>query len=102
MKKIINKFLLIGDKFMPEETEDLLVKPIFTYISCKLFKRNLRKLKETRDSKYFYQNKQDEFCFQGDMTFRVFKGLPKRSYKILRDKAFNIAKNAKYDGLDLQ
>ena len=72
MKKIINIFLLVGDKFMPEEAKDLLVKPVFTYTSCKTFKKNLKKLKETGDSKYFYQNKLDEFCFEGDMTFGVF------------------------------
>ena len=34
------------------------------------------------------------------MTYRDFKNLTRRtvSDKILRDKAFNIAKNAKYDG----
>ena len=34
------------------------------------------------------------------MTYEAFKDLPRRTaaYKVLRDKAFNIAKNAKYDG----
>ena len=34
------------------------------------------------------------------MTYGDFKGLPRRtaSGKVLRDKAFNIAKNTKYDG----
>ena len=34
------------------------------------------------------------------MAYRDFKDLPKKtaSDKVLREKAFNIAKNAKYDG----
>ena len=42
----------------------------------------------------------DEACFQHDMAHRDFKDLEKRtaSDKILRDKAFNIAKKPKHDG----
>ena len=42
----------------------------------------------------------DEACFQHDMAHRDFKEIKKRtaSDKILRDKAFNIAKKPKYDG----
>ena len=37
--------------------------------------------------------------FQYDMTYREFKDLTRTaSDKILHDKAFNIAKNPKYDG----
>ena len=37
-------------------------------------------------------------CFQHDMAYGHFKDLAKRtaSDKVLRDKAFNIAKNPKY------
>ena len=39
-------------------------------------------------------------CFQHDMAQGDFKDLKRRtaSDKVLRDKAFNIAKNPKYDG----
>ena len=39
-------------------------------------------------------------CFQHDMAYGNFKDLARRtaSDKVLRDKAFNIAKNPKYDG----
>ena len=39
-------------------------------------------------------------CFQHDMAYGDFKDLARRttSGKVLRDKAFNIAKNPKYDG----
>ena len=39
-------------------------------------------------------------CFQHDMAYEDFKDLARRTNfdKILRDKAFNIAKNPKHDG----
>ena len=45
-----------------------------------------------------YQNELDKGCFQHDMAYRDFKDLTRRtaSDKILRDKAFNIAKNVKW------
>ena len=50
------------------------------------------------DSRYIYQNKLDKTSFHYDMAYWDFKDLPRRtaSDKILRDKAFNIAKNPKY------
>ena len=63
-------------------------------------KERIQKFKETRDSRYIYENKLDKACFQHDMAYRDFKDFTRRtaSHKILRDKAYNIAKNAKYDG----
>ena len=45
-----------------------------------------------------YQNELDKGCFQHDMTYGDFKDLPRRaaSDKVLRDKAFNIAKDEKW------
>ena len=62
--------------------------------------KNRRKYKETVDSRYIYQNELDKACFQHDMASGDFKNLTRRaaSDKILRDKAFNIAKYPKYDG----
>ena len=56
MNKIVNKFLLVGDKFMPEM---YLRQPRFTYSACGSFKKNkkrIRKFKETRDTDYIYKN----------------------------------------------
>ena len=41
-------------------------------------------------------------CFQHDMAYGEFKDLKRRtaSDEVLRDKAFNIAKNSKYDGYE--
>ena len=49
---------------------------------------------------YIYKNELDKACFQHDIAYGDFKDLKKRtaSGKVLRDKAFNIAKNPKYDG----
>ena len=60
----------------------------------------IQKFKETASSQYIYQNELDRACFQHDMAYSEFKNLTRRtaSDKILRDKAFNIAKNPKYDG----
>ena len=100
MNEIVNKFLLAGDKFMPEMH---LKQPGFTYSACGPFTKNkerIQKFKETGDTNYIYKNELDKACFQHDMAYGDFKDLARRtaSYKVLRDKAFNIAKNLKYDG----
>ena len=63
-------------------------------------KERIQNFKETGDSSYIYRNELDEACFQHDMAYGDFKDLARRtvSDKVLRDKAFNIAKNPKYDG----
>ena len=60
----------------------------------------LKTKKETGDTNYIYKNKLDKACFQHDMAHGDFKDLARRtvSDKVLRDKAFDIAKNPKYDG----
>ena len=47
----------------------------------------------------YYKNELDKACFQHDMTHRYFKYLTRGtvSDKIVRDKAFNFAKNPKYN-----
>ena len=75
----------------------------FTYSACGPFTKNkerILKFKETGDTSYIYKNKLDKVCFQHDMAYRDFKDIKRRtdSDKILRDKAFNIAKTPKYDG----
>ena len=60
-------------------------------------KERINKNKKTGDSKYIYQNEMDKTCFQQDMAFGDFKHLNRRTGvdKVLRDKAFGIAKNRK-------
>ena len=103
MNEIINKFLLVGDKFMHEMH---LKQPGFTYSACEPFTKNkerIQKFKETEDTSYIYKNELDKACFQHDMAHGDFKDIKRRtaSDKVLRDKAFNIAKNPKCDGYQI-
>ena len=100
MNEIVHKFLLAGEKFVPELP---LKQTGFTYSDCGPFTKNkerIQKFKETGDTKYIYRNELDKACFQIDMAYGDFKDLKRRtqSDKILRNKAFNIVKNPKYDG----
>ena len=63
-------------------------------------KERILKFKETGDSRYIYQNQLDKAWFQHDRASWDFKDLLRRttSDKILRNKAFHIAKNPKYYG----
>ena len=100
MSEIVNKLLLAGDKFKPEMH---LIQPGFTYSACGAFTKNkerVQKFKETGNTSYTYKNELNKACFQRDMAYGDFKDLKRRmvSNKVLRVKAFNIAKNPKYDG----
>ena len=100
MNETVNKLLLAGDKCMPEIH---LRKPGFTDRACGPFTKNkerIQKFKETRDSRYIFQIELDKSCFRHDMAYGDFQDLIRRtvSDKILHDKAFDIAKNLKYDG----
>ena len=65
-------------------------------------KDRIQKLKETGDSSYIYQNELDKAFFQHNLPNSNFKNLMNSlkiaSDKLLRDKAFHIAKTPKYDG----
>ena len=62
-------------------------------------KKRIQKFKETGNSQYIYEKKLDKACLQHDTAYGYFKDLIRRtvSDKILRNEAFNIAKNPKYD-----
>ena len=100
MNEIVNKFLLAGDKFMPEMH---LKQPGFTYSACGPFTKNkerIEKFMQTGNTDFIYKNKLDRACFQHDMAYGKSKDLAKRtqSDKVLTDKAFKIASDPKYDG----
>ena len=100
MNNIINKFLLPGDKFMPEMH---LRQPRFVYSACGPFTRHKERTKEfkrTGDTRYIYRNELDKACFQHDSAYADHKDLINRTEadKVLRDKAYDIAGNPKYDG----
>ena len=99
MSKTVNTFLVVGDKIMPKIH---LRQPGFAYSACGPFTQNkerMQKFKEKGDSQYIYQNELDKAYFQHDMPYGDFKDLTRRTTydKILRHKAFIIAKTRKYD-----
>ena len=80
---------MAGGKFILEID---LRQPQVKYSACGLFTENKQRIQtfqETRDSRYIYQNKLDKAHFQHDMAYGDFKDLP--------FKAFNTAKNLRYD-----
>ena len=98
MNNTINKLLLAGDKFMPEIH---LRQPQFTYSACRPFTKHeqrIQKFKETGDTNY--KNELDKACFAHDAVYSDSKDLTKRTAadKILKNKAFDIAKDPKDDG----
>ena len=72
------------------------------YIQCSSFTKTKerKKIKETGNSRYIYQNELDKACFHYNMASGGFKNLNRRTAidKVLRDKAFNTAKNPKLYG----
>ena len=97
---VIEEINLAEDKFMPEMH---LRQTGFTYSACRPFtksKERIKKIKETGDSKYIYQNEWDKACFHHDMAYGDFKDLSWRTTgdEVSHNKAFNIDKNPKYDG----
>ena len=100
MDNLINKFLLAGDKFMPELH---LRQPQFTYSTCGPFTRHkerIQKFKETGDTNYIYMKELDKACFVHDTAYSDSKDLTKRTIADinLKNRAFDIAKDPKYDG----
>ena len=69
MNKIINKFLLSGDKFM---TELHLKQSGFTYSKCEPFTKHhqrIQKFWETGLLKHLYRNGLDNACFAHDSAY---------------------------------
>lgn len=71
-------------------------------LPCGSFTESIERIqafKETGNSIHIYQNKQDIICFQHDMVYWDLKNISIRIAcgKLLRDKAFDIAENPKYD-----
>ena len=100
MNEIVNKFLLTGDKFMPEMH---LKQPRFTYSACGPFTKNnerIQKFMQTINTNFIYKKDLDNACFQHGMAYGKHKDLTKTKKldKVLRDKAFQIASNPKHNG----
>ena len=92
MNEIVNKFLLTGDKFMPEMH---LKQPCFASSAYGPFTRNketTEKLMKTGNTDFIYKNELDKVCFQHNMAYGKSKDLAKRtqSDKVLRDRALKL------------
>ena len=80
MNKIVNKFLLAGDMFMPNLH---LMWPEFSYCSaCGPFTKHrerIQKFKETENLKHIYKNELDKSCVAYDAAYYYSKDLAKRT-----------------------
>ena len=91
----LNKFLLVGDKSMPEMH---LKQPAFTYSAFGPFTKNQERIErfmQTGNTDFTYKNEPDKACFQHNMAYGKSKN---QSDKVLKDKAFKIANNPNYNG----
>ena len=100
MNKIINKFLLTEDKFLQELH---LKQPGFVYTACGPFTKHrekIQKLRETGNLKHLHRNELNKACFAHDTGYSDSKDLAKGaiSNKILKDRAYEIARNCRYNG----
>ena len=79
MNKIINKFLLIGDKPMPQ----LHLKQLrFTYSAYGPFTKHherIQRFRETGQLKFLYRNELGKACFAHDAAYSENKDLAERT-----------------------
>ena len=100
MNKIVNKCLLDGDKFLPELH---LKQSGINYSACGLFNKHLERIKmfrETGNLKHIYKKELNKACSAHGVAYSDSKDLAKRSIpdKSLKERAYEIAINRKYDG----
>ena len=82
MNKIVNKFLLNGDKFMP----DLHLRQLeFTYSACGTFSKyraKIQKFTKTVNLKHLYRNELDKACFAHNAAYADNEDSAKRTISI--------------------
>ena len=93
---IINRFLLIGDKFMPE-------MQVKKYSACGPFTGHQQRINEfIRDGKlsHIAKNKLDAACFQHDSAYNKYKDSVNRKQSdiVLKNEALKITTNPKVNG----
>ena len=77
MNEIVNRFLLAGDKLMPEMH---LKQPGSIYSACDPFTKNkgkVEKFMQTGNADFIYKNDLDKAYFQHDMAYGKSKDLSK-------------------------
>ena len=95
---IINKFLLIGDKFMPEM--HLWDPKVKKYSACGPFTRYKQRIDQfMKDGRlsHIVKNKLYAACFQHDSAYNKYKDLVNRKQSdiVLKNKALKIAVDPK-------
>ena len=100
-KDDINRFLLIGDKFMPEM--HLWDPKVKKYSACGPFIRHKQTINDfMKDGKlsHILKNKLDAACFQHDSAYAKYKDRlnRKKSDVVLKNKALKIAMDPKING----
>ena len=97
---IINKFLLIGGKFMPEM--HLWDPKVKKYSACGLFTRHQKRIDMfMKDGKlsHILKNRLDAACFQHDSAYAKYKDrLNRKESDVLKNKALKIATNLRVNG----
>ena len=78
-------------------------QPQFVYSACGPFTRHKERIKEfkrTGDTRLLYRNELDKACFKHDAAYAKYKDVGNRliSDQKLRNSAYDIASNPKYDG----
>ena len=69
-------------------------------VYCTKHCERIQRFRETGSLKHLYRNELDKACFAHDVAYSDNKDLAKRtvSDKILKDRAYKIARNPKYNG----
>ena len=85
---------------MEEELEE---QEEYICIACGPFTKHRERIQKSRETghlKYLYRNELDKACFAHDAVYSDSQDLAKRtiSDKILKDRAYEIARNRNYDG----
>ena len=79
MNEIVNKFLLVGDKFMPEMHLKQSGFRCNTWGPFTKNKQRIEKFMETGNTNFIYKNELDKACFQHNMAYGKSKDLVKRT-----------------------
>ena len=88
------------DKFLSELH---LTQPGFTYRACRPFTKHherIQKFRKTGNLKHLYRNELGKACFAHDAAYSDSENVANNtiSDKILKDRAYEIARNRGYDG----
>ena len=98
---IVNKFSLVGDKFMPEL--HLYQPKIGKYSACGPFTKHTKRIQDYMEDgtlSHIYKNELNKARSQHDMAYNKYKDLKGRTQSdfVLKKKALKIASNPKYNG----